>query len=129
MLIDARVSGCPDPDPDHDHDPDPEPDPDPDPDPDPPSQRPTDMWEWQPAIGEQAPRVMVDLWRKSPQFFGLRRQHAHDVVTDADVWQAFVQHCKSYFKQGGCAALLCCRRAFSPAVSHLLPSRVVPHRP
>jgi hypothetical protein len=65
------------------------------------SQRPPDTWEWQPAIGAEAPRVTLDTWRKSPQFFGLRRRHAIDVIADVDVWPAFARHCRSYADASG----------------------------
>ena len=80
------------------------------------AQRPTDEWEWEPAIGGQAPRVTVAMWRKSPQFFGLRRQHAVDVVTDTDIWQAFAQQCKSHTDPSGCS----CKLSVLPL--HLCPS-------
>lgn len=50
-------------------------------------------WRWSPKM---APVINASQWRKSSQWFSLRRKHAQRVIEDQEVYSAFVHHCPAH---------------------------------
>lgn len=63
-------------------------------------QRPTDTWEWP---SELASTLTQESWRKSPQWFGMRRPHVLDVMNDEHLWPVFQRHCRNHYSYRRCS--------------------------